>query len=67
MKQLSSDPAQVIIRSPYQSAASSNWLSERTGTKAIVLPYTVGGNEQAKDLFGLFDATIEGLLKATAS
>lgn len=66
VKQMASEPAQVIIRSPYQPASSSKWLSERTGIKAIVLPYTVGGSEQAKDLFGLFDATIESLLKATA-
>jgi zinc/manganese transport system substrate-binding protein len=28
-----------------------------------MLPYTVGGTERAKDLFGLFDDTIERLLK----
>jgi len=30
----------------------------------VVLPFTVGGSERAKDLFGLFDDTIEQLLKA---
>ena len=34
----------------------------KTGTKAIVLPYTVGGDEQSSDLFALFDRTI-ALLK----
>ncbi len=29
---------------------------------AIVLPFTVGGSERAKDLFGLFDDTIQKLL-----
>jgi zinc/manganese transport system substrate-binding protein len=27
-----------------------------------MLPYTIGGTEKAKDLFGLFDDTIERLL-----
>jgi zinc/manganese transport system substrate-binding protein len=30
----------------------------------VVLPYTIGGTERAKDLYGLFDDTIERLLKA---
>jgi zinc/manganese transport system substrate-binding protein len=29
----------------------------------VVLPFTVGGNEQAKDLFSLFDDTVQRLLK----
>jgi zinc/manganese transport system substrate-binding protein len=29
-----------------------------------VLPFTVGGSDRAKDLFGLFDDTVEQLLKA---
>lgn len=66
VKQMASAPARVIVRAPYQSASGSEWLSERTGIPAIVLPYTVGGTEQAKDLFGLFDTTIERLLKATS-
>jgi zinc/manganese transport system substrate-binding protein len=28
---------------------------------AIMLPYTVGGTDRAKDLFGLFDDTVERL------
>jgi len=27
----------------------------------VVLPYTVGGSEKAKDLFGLFDDTLARL------
>jgi zinc/manganese transport system substrate-binding protein len=29
-----------------------------------MLPFTVGGSEQAKDLFGLFDDTLDRLAKA---
>ena len=39
-----------------------DWLAERTGVPAITLPFTVGGDDKAKDLFGLFDSTIDKLL-----
>lgn len=56
--------ADFIIRSPYQDARPSDWLSERIGVTAVVLPLTVGGTEQANDLFSLFDDIIDRLLKA---
>ena len=62
LRQLKSSPADVIIRAPSDPDDGSEWLSEKTGTKAIVLPYTVGGDEQSSDLFALFDRTI-ALLK----
>ncbi|MBT8103903.1 MAG: zinc ABC transporter substrate-binding protein [Gammaproteobacteria bacterium] len=56
--------ADFIIRSPYQDARPSEWLSEKVGITAIVLPLTVGGTEQAEDLFSLFDDIIGRLLNA---
>lgn len=55
---LENSPARAIIRSAYQSDKASNWLHERTQLPVVVLPYTVGGSEKAKDLFGLFDETL---------
>lgn len=55
--------ADFIIRSPYQDARSSKWLSKRTGIPAIKLPLTVGGVDQATDLFSLFDYIINRLLE----
>lgn len=52
----------AIVRAAYQSPKASEWLAERTGVPAVVLPLTVGGDAQAKDLFGLFDSTIDKLL-----
>ncbi|MDH3576283.1 MAG: zinc ABC transporter substrate-binding protein [Gammaproteobacteria bacterium] len=63
-KQFSGGGADFIIRSPYQDARPSEWLSEKVGIVAIVLPLTVGGTEQAQDLFALYDDIIERLLKA---
>ena len=53
--------ADVIVRAPYQHAKPSNWLSERTGIEAIVLPLTVGGTDAATDLYSLFDDIIARL------
>jgi len=61
--QMQSRPARMIIRAPYVSERASKWLSKRTGIPAIVLPYTVGGNEAAMDLFSLFDNTVAQLIK----
>ena len=54
--------ADYIIRSPYQSDKASEWLSERTGISAVMLPLTVGGTEGATDLFSLFDDILDRLL-----
>lgn len=54
----------AIIRAAYQNPKASAWLSERTRVPVIVLPYTVGGDAESRDLFGLFDSTINKLLAA---
>lgn len=64
LEQLQQQPVKMILRSPYNSERPSAWLSERARVPAIVLPGTVGGSEGAKDLFGLFDETIQRLLSA---
>ncbi len=57
-------PAKVIVYSPYNSPQAAQFLSERTKIPAVMLPFTVGGTDKAKDLFGLFDDTIGRLLAA---
>jgi len=52
----------AIIRAAYQDTKPADWLSERTGVPAVTLPFSVGGDAQSKDLFGLFDSTISKLL-----
>lgn len=54
----------AIVRAAYQDPKASSWLAERTGVAAISLPFTVGGDAASKDLFGLFDSTIDKLLGA---
>lgn len=57
--------ADVIIRSPYQDARPAEWLADRTGLPAIVLPLTVGGTDAATGLYAWFDDIIDRLLEAT--
>ena len=54
----------AIVHAAYQDSKASNWLSQRTGVPVVSLPFTVGGDAQSKDLFGLFDSTIKKLLGA---
>jgi zinc/manganese transport system substrate-binding protein len=54
----------AIITAAYQDQKPARWLSERTGVPVVTLPYTVGGDAQSKDLFGLYDSTIDKLLGA---
>jgi zinc/manganese transport system substrate-binding protein len=64
LKQLNARPAAMVLRSAYQSPKASDWIAGQTGTKAVVLPYTVGGSERSTNLFSLFDDTISRLLEA---
>jgi zinc/manganese transport system substrate-binding protein len=65
VKRFSNGGADVIVRSPYQDDRASEWLEDRTGIPAVVLPLTVGGTEEATDLIAWFDDIIERLLGAT--
>ena len=60
--QLSGSPPRMILRNAYNDPKAANWLSERVNAPAVVLPFSVGGTPDAKDLFGLFDDTLNRLL-----
>ena len=63
VEQMKRTPAKIIIYSPNNDPRAAQFLSERTGIPAVMMPFTVGGNEKAKDLFGVFDETIALLLE----
>ncbi|MEP6997960.1 MAG: zinc ABC transporter substrate-binding protein [Betaproteobacteria bacterium] len=56
-------PVRMVLRAAYQSDRASQWIAERAKIRAVTLPFTVGGTPEAKDLYGVFDDTIERLLK----
>ncbi len=61
LQQLQARPARMVVRSAYQNPEPAAWLSERAHVPVVVLPFSVGGSDQARDLFGLFDDTIARL------
>ena len=61
---LQRQPAKMILRASYQDRRASDWLSEHAHIPAVAVPFTVGGDEKTKDLFGLFDTTVQRLLDA---
>jgi len=58
-----SAPAKMVLRTAYQSDGPSLWIAGKAGIPAVMLPFTVGGTPEAGDLFGLFDDTVQRLLK----
>jgi len=52
----------MVIASAYMNDAPSLWLSEKANIPVVVLPFTVGGNAQARTLSSLYDDTINRLL-----
>jgi zinc/manganese transport system substrate-binding protein len=62
VEKMKRDPAKVIVYSAYNSPKAAEFLSDRTKIPALMLPFTIGGTDKAKDLFGLFDDTIARLL-----
>jgi zinc/manganese transport system substrate-binding protein len=66
LETLQKTPAKMVIRAAYQPPRASEWMAERAKINAVALPFTVGGSDRAKDLFGLFDDTIARLLKAAS-
>jgi zinc/manganese transport system substrate-binding protein len=53
--------ARAVLYSAYEDPRASEFVAQRIGAAAVMLPFTVGGTERAKDLFGLFDDTIDRL------
>jgi len=64
LDQLQRQPAKMVVRAAYNDDRASAWLAERAKIPAVVVPFTVGGSDKAKDLFGLFDDTVQRLLEA---
>jgi len=59
---LKSTPARMTLYAAYQDPKPAEWLSKNAGVPAVRIPFTVGGTDGAKDLFGLFDDTLARLL-----
>jgi zinc/manganese transport system substrate-binding protein len=58
LEQLTPNPPAGVIRTPYENEKPSEWLGGRLSIPDIILPYTVGGHDDAVDLFSLYDKSI---------
>jgi zinc/manganese transport system substrate-binding protein len=61
---LKGTPARMVLYSAYQDSRASEWLGKNASIPVVKLPFTVGGTDGAKDLFGLFDDTLARILAA---
>jgi zinc/manganese transport system substrate-binding protein len=63
LEQLTPAPPAGIIRAPFENEKPAHWLSDRLRIPMIEMAFTVGGTEEATDLFRLYDQTIAALEK----
>jgi zinc/manganese transport system substrate-binding protein len=63
-EQAAASHPRMVIRAAYNSARPAEWLSVEAKLPVVVLPFSVGGTPEAKDLTTLFDDTVARLLKA---
>jgi zinc/manganese transport system substrate-binding protein len=61
---LTATPPKLILLNAYNDPKAATWLSDRIHVPAVTLPFSVGGSPGARDLFGLFDDTLNKLLAA---
>ena len=61
LEQLTPAPPAGIIRAQFENERPPHWLSDRLSIPVIEMAFTVGGNDQATDLFGLYENTIATL------
>lgn len=62
LQKLQATPAKFVIRAAYEDGRPSEFIAQRAGIPAVMLPFTVGGTDGAKDLFSLYDDTLNRLL-----
>ena len=62
LQKMQTKPVKMVVRAAYEDDRPSAFIAERAKIPAVTLPFTVGGTDQAKDLFSLYDDTINRLL-----
>lgn len=55
----------AIVIASYQDQRGAKWLSDKSSLPVVVLPLSVGGNDESHDLFALYDSALDLLLRAT--
>ncbi|MGA8049726.1 MAG: zinc ABC transporter substrate-binding protein [Burkholderiales bacterium] len=58
------NPAKLVVRASFNDPRASEWFAGRAGIPAVMLPFSVGGDDASKDLFSWYDDMLAILLKA---
>jgi zinc/manganese transport system substrate-binding protein len=64
LKKQSEINAKMVLSPVYLNQNATKWLSEKANIPSVILPFTVGGNNESRTLETLFDDTIRRLLQA---
>lgn len=64
VEQTASARPRMVLRAAHDNPRPAEWFAAQAKLPLVVLPFTVGGNERAKDLFALFDDSIRRLAEA---
>jgi zinc/manganese transport system substrate-binding protein len=64
VSKLGAKPPKLILVNAYNDPKAASWLSDRVHAPVVTLPFSVGGDDKAKDLVSLFDDTLDKLLAA---
>jgi zinc/manganese transport system substrate-binding protein len=62
LQKLQATPVKFVMRAAYEDDRPSAFIAEKAKIPAVVLPFTIGGTDGARDLFSLYDDTINRLL-----
>ena len=54
----------VVIHSQYQESKAIEWFSGKTSAPVVLLPSTIGGTAEAKDLYSWYEDILSRLLNA---
>ena len=65
LEQLKQTPAKAVVRAAYNDPRPAEWMAERAKIPSVMVPFTVGGTDAAKDLFALYEDTLVRLLAVT--
>jgi zinc/manganese transport system substrate-binding protein len=61
---LKSEGVKLVIIEPFRPRKTPEYVAQAIGAKLLLLPGSVGGNEQAKDYFSLFDYNVSQVATA---
>jgi zinc/manganese transport system substrate-binding protein len=64
LQRVKGQPPRFVLRAAYEAPRAAEWFAREAKLPLVVLPFTVGGSEAARDLSGLFDDTLARLLQA---